>query len=116
MTQEQKELLLRDLCARLSSMVRVKVDDEYMEGIYVLRGYESGLFVVEGNHYDIDEVTPYLRLLGSMTEGEKNELLQLMGHGTDIERIDFYISHHFDYRGLIEKGLALEAPEDMYKN
>jgi hypothetical protein len=30
--------------------------------------------------------------------------------------VDWLNEHHFDYRGLIEKGLALEAPEDMYKN
>ena len=31
------------------------------------------------------------------------------------EYVDWLTAHHFDYRGLIEKGLALEAPEDMYK-
>lgn len=33
----------------------------------------------------------------------------------DMDAIDFLNAHHFDYRGLIEKGLALEAPEGMYK-
>ena len=32
------------------------------------------------------------------------------------KQLDWLLEHHFDYRGLIEKGLALEAPEDMYKN
>lgn len=35
---------------------------------------------------------------------------------TFYEYTDYLNAHHFDYRGLIEKGLALEAPEDMYKN
>ena len=45
---------------------------------------------------------------------EKDELFQLMGNGSDVERIDFYISHHFDYRCLIGNDLALEAHEWMY--
>ena len=60
-------------------------------------------------------VKPYLRPMSSMTENENKELFQLMGGGTDIRRIDFYISHHLDFRGLIETGLALEAPKGMYK-
>jgi hypothetical protein len=32
-----------------------------------------------------------------------------------LETFDWLNAHHFDYRGLIEKGLALEAPEGMYK-
>ena len=128
MTQKDKELLLKDLCARLSSMVRVEVDDEYMEGVHVLRGYEFGWFVVEGRHYDIDEVTPYLRPMSSMTDEERDEFRSLggvMSYSPEHDRwaisafapeaYDYLNSHHFDYRGLIEKGLALEAPEDMYK-
>ena len=36
-------------------------------------------------------------------------------HNVGYSTIDWLNEHHFDYRGLIEKGLALEAPEDMYK-
>jgi hypothetical protein len=48
--------------------------------------------------------------MSSMTDEENKELFQLMGGGTDIKRIDFYISHNLDYRGLIPKGLAIEEP------
>jgi hypothetical protein len=58
---------------------------------------------------------PYLRRISAMTEEEKSELFQLMGIGTDIQRVDFYNSHHLDYRGLIDKGLAIEDTEDLYK-
>lgn len=37
-----------------------------------------------------------------------------IGRGSYIEEIDWLNAHHFDYRGLIKKGLALEAPEGMY--
>lgn len=86
----------------------------------------------------IDEVKPYLRSMSSMTEEESAELLNIISEWFDKElfylteepfleyalsRINYSISpllfdwlnaHHFDYRGLIDKGLALETPEDMY--
>jgi hypothetical protein len=59
-----------------------------------------------------------------MTEEERDEVKKHMKreqivnvafyHATE-KTYDWYNAHHFDYRGLIEKGLALEAPEDMYK-
>jgi hypothetical protein len=156
MTQENKELLLKDLCARLPFHVKVAIDFEgylevlpddenlqypYRKNLNFILDYDNKTIediskephilyaypcterfaMLRGYTYELDYgvpvefIKPYLRPLSSMTEEEKNELFQLMGRGTDIERIDFYISHHFDYRGLIEKGLALKAPEDMYK-
>ena len=110
MTQEEKDLLLKDLCARLPFNVLVECS--------INSGESVDLFLNTShiNEFVNDSliIKPYLRLLSSMTEEEKTELFQLMGNGTDIQRIDFYISHHFDYRGLIEMGLALEAPEGMY--
>lgn len=107
MKQEEKELLIKDLCARLPYNVMVRVDNgKYVEDV-ILRP----AFIIAFNYWDIK---PYLRPLNSMTEEEKNELFQLMGNGTDIQRVDFYNTHHFDYRGLIPMGLALEAPEGMY--
>lgn len=94
------------------------------------------------NGTDIEEFIPYLRPLSSMTKEEENELLCIpitgnfyyfpegklsftIDHETceDVEIpveeiaiiINWFISHHFDYRCFIEKGLALEAPENMYK-
>jgi len=85
----------------------------------------------EGTDVDISDIRPYLRPMSSMTEEEENEFnhvfeLELaaleepaVGHtiksaASNAFVIDFYNRHHFDYRGLIEKGLALEAPKDMY--
>ena len=129
MTQEDKELLLKDLCTRLPYGVIVdykenefeiphwKITTIYPDTFDGWIGYDKrvGAGSESGSRlFNIGEVKPYLRPMSSMTEEEKKELFQLMGGGTDIKRIDFYISHYLDYRGLIEKGLALEAPKDMY--
>ena len=132
MAQEEKQLLLKDLCAKLPYGVKVRCEWNLFQGD---RCSESGELVsiniyADSIHFKRNSgiiteipfnridgtVLPYLRPMSNMTEEEGNELLQLMGRGTDIERIDFYLSHHFDYRGLIPKGLALEATEGMYKN
>ena len=65
----------------------------------------------------------YLRRMSSMTEEEKEKCNgsiicynEFEGNSTlfDTEGLDYLNKNMFDYRGLIEKGLALEAPEDMY--
>ena len=67
---------------------------------------------------------PYLRPMSSMTEDEISEFQKRLKIIQDVEQalhfcntvesIDWLNAHHFDYRGLIEMGLALEAPEGMY--
>lgn len=104
MTQEEKQLVFKDLCSRLPYGVIV-----YSSGI----PHEQKLI---GYIPDIEKysIKPYLRPMSSMTKEEKKELFQLMGNGTDVQRIDFYLSHYLDYRGLIPMGLALPAHEGMY--
>ncbi len=113
MTQEEKQLLLKDLCARLPYGVIV-----HSLGI----PHEQKLI---GYIPDIEKynIKPYLCPMSSMTEEEKEEIKsylhsiegQLIGdNGRHIWYFDYLNAHHFDYRGLIEKGLALEAPVDMY--
>ena len=123
MTTEEKQLLLKDLCARLPYGVKAQVQgwDEAKEEevniplkIYSINTDEYVYF--ESNDYDvtyynIDACRLYLRPMSSMTYEEKEELRQTY----DWKVFDFYNKYHFDYRGLIEKGLALEAPEGMYK-
>lgn len=120
MRQNDKELLIRDLCARLPYGVIVHL--EYDKNTSVTR--EMGLGSLHDIMFDSAEGKPYLRPLSSMTEEESKEfgLLQtdfyIDGFLYPIAAsnlIDWLNAHHFDYRGLIEKGLALEAPEDMYK-
>ena len=61
---------------------------------------------------NIFKIKPYLRPLSSMTEEERKYFRKL---AFPYDFVDALNKHHFDYRNLIEKGLALEAPEDMYK-
>ena len=117
MIQEEKELLLVDLCARLPYGVKV-YNEPYT---FDLDNFEVNSTISETILEIIKEGwKPYLRPMSSMTEEEKDELLNLrkemnMHMHPWIDRIlDFYLSHHLDWRGLILLGLALEAPEGMY--
>ena len=125
MTQEHKELLLKDLCARLPYKPIVQIDDC---GIWNLRGIDNDdsaelrdrVIVWHGENYPssknsfpIINCKPYLFPLSSMTEEEELMYEGLM-IGIDnisymLDVIDWLNSHHFDYRGLIEKGLAIDA-------
>lgn len=148
MTKKNKDLFLRDLCARLPYGIICKctypVNNETTDGEDVLftndyeiegirrvgagfagdrRWYE---ITFNGETYDINDdgikVVPYLRPMSSMTEEEKQEYDALFYKDEEGASIcnndvwfDFMNSHFLDYRGFIEKGIALEAPEWIYK-
>lgn len=127
MTQEEKQLLLKDLCARLPYGVMMKVS--HLSHPIALD--EFILFTIKTSNKEGIQGTPYLRPLSSMTEKEKKEFDGVIKSCNnkvfacpvqerryiffDAEQEDFMNAHHFDYRGLIERGLALKAPEGMYK-
>ena len=123
MTQEEKNLLLKDLLCRV--LYGVKVD--YHTNIFTL-GYN--LYLNNGDvafeNYpmlysleNIESVKPYLRPMSSMTNEEWEDFNNCRGVDGVLmpisNELDWLNEHHFDYRGLIEKGLALKAPEGMYK-
>lgn len=110
MTQEEKELLLKDLCARLPYEVKININGE--EDTLLELGVDTGWVNAS---YDIEDVKPYLRPMSSMTEEEFNEYESIKGWKKEYELIDWLNAHHFDYRGLIERGLALEALDGMYE-
>lgn len=122
MTQEEKDILLRDLCARLPYDVKVWVKTHHgqiIESDFLTLcnggGYYSTLSY-EGILND-SIVKPYLRPMDSMTEEEKEEYNIIVDalFDTGISYLnDWLNAHHFDYRGLIEKGLALPSPKGMY--
>ena len=114
MTQEDKQLLIQVLCTLLPYGVQ-GMSSEGVVSPLLTRG-EADWDILTSLNYRIIKHgwKPFLRPMSSMTEEEKAEFFQLMGNGTDIQRVDFYNAHHFDYRGLIEKGFAIEASKDMY--
>lgn len=137
MTQEDKELLLRDLCARLPYGVKcykMTFKPELAEEVICMLRNGSHNCVQLGTFlYRLEHIKPYLFPLSSMTEEQKIECFK----GTDIELdehneiwstfpisnsdivltnlnnwlkvINWLNKNHFDYRGLIEKGLAIDA-------
>lgn len=117
MKQENKELLFRDLCARVPYGVKV----QYMNNIFVIdyvSSYEEvKLDTPDSYTVGVSEVKSYLFPLSSMTEKQTKELINLINTGQNdnnefmrtLCRIEFYHKHHFDYRGLIHRGLALDA-------
>lgn len=125
MTQEDRELLLKDLCGRLPYGVKVLDNSHKNYGVSKLINIGiDGSMLIDNETNDtqyypiIDETRPYLRPLFSMTEEEKIDYQAFFNYdGVEYpeEYVDWLNTHHFDYRGLIEKGLAIEAPNDMYK-
>ena len=120
MTNEEKQLLLKDLCARLPYGVKIQRDNVYNADKKVVETLDFRL-IADNVEYDAIEglnIKPYLRPMSSMTEEELQELNDVFYNcNTEyrIEAQDWLNAHHFDCRGLIEKGLALEAPKGMYK-
>ena len=135
MTPEEKQLLLKELCARLSYKPRVRYY-YYSNGFAAIDGYSDEGYLSYQKLEDFSiypkyglektrvyNISPYLRPMSSMTEEEKmhfwclnhnpNTGVDFMTHAPEL--IDWLNENHFDYRGLIEKGLALEASEGMYK-
>lgn len=111
MTQEaRRELLLKDLCARLPYGVIIQIKDWTVLDAELKIGHINRLQI-----NDV-ELKPYLFPLSSMTEEQSKEYHELIGgmFGTsaliNFEILeDFFHKNHFDYRGLIEKGLAIDA-------
>lgn len=130
MTNEEKQLLLKDLCGRLPYVTYYDLSyyghktravlQEFIATKESLKSLVKVNTIVEPIPYE--NIKPYLRPLSSMTEEEKTLMAAIclknaIGNVEEAvsELSDFYNSRHFDYRGLIPMGLALEAPEDMYK-
>ena len=119
MTEENKNLLLIDLCGRLPYGVKVEAEtwlEDEGEFAYVpdkVYSINSDGYIVHG-YDEVYECKPYLFPLSSMTEKQKEEFDRLYTYDALIiepqwELIDWLNKNHFDYRGLIEKGLAIDA-------
>lgn len=127
MKQEDKELLLKDLCARLPYKCKYKASKKITHWHKLTLNTRTIGKIID-DYYD--EIKPYLRPMSSMTEEERKEVNNLIKDNRPIPYgkinnkgmdnlfssvavtssilIDWLNAHHFDYRGLIEKGLAIE--------
>ena len=136
MTENEKDLLLKDLCARLPYGVICKDDYAKVEGKLVQIGINYDMCLLSDDYGKtefayIPNCKPYLFPLSSMTEEQYNEMQTISGKDCmehmEIEKewrnnspfthlplyqhrvIEFFHKYHFDYRGLIPMGLAIDA-------
>lgn len=141
MTQEEKDLLLKDLCSRLPYRVKATTTLTGWDDAYLVTGYNDDEIYLDcpvydsgDEEWDIEFVKLYLRPMSSMTEEQRKEFLSvagyerreedcgrhtetyyydMVGHEHNLypnsDAIDWLNKNHFDYRGLIEKGLAIDA-------
>ena len=137
MTQEDKGLLLKDLSARLLYGVKFKIgnySDYKLIGVVITDEHQIKVELIENEIPYKIEVSPdiiktYLRPMSSMTEKEKKEFDDFcvidefawkgnseIGYKNQAiimsDAINWLNAHHFDYRGLIEKDLAIEVTEE----
>ena len=116
MTQEEKDLLLKDLCARLPYVVKIELTWWVMgERTCINTTLEPDDIEQLLNDEDGDiEIKPYLRPMSSMTEEEEKEYNDLNCYELGCfphteEALDYLLENHFDYRYLIDQGLAIDA-------
>jgi len=137
MTQEEKQLLYKVLCAMLPYGVKLHVEYTFklpfnahtIEGdtdlveINIVNGEYRVLTSLDEyviNRFPLEYIKPYLRPMSRMTVPEKLEWIKLTANPDPTSFVvkvgEFLHSHHLDYQDLIPMGLALEAPAGMYKN
>lgn len=116
MTQKDKDLLLKDLCARIPYSVKaqipceptiatiVGIDIQYIGGCIII-DYSNSI----DNLFPIEEIKLYLRSFKDMTVEEREELSH---YENSVQITDFYYSHHIDCRSFIEKGLAIRVTKE----
>ena len=137
MTQEEKQTLLQDLCARLPYRVKIEITWWVMgEGTCINTTLEPDhLEQLLNDKYGYTEIKPYLRPLSSMTEEEKHyidnrwgadnygDIITYSSYENGVSTVeladiigfqDWLNRKMFDYRYLIPMGLAIKAPEEMY--
>ena len=116
-----KELLLKDLCARLPynviCQVEFKENGKYNSKVMLLSGIftDEAYFTTKGGSIYSNEYKPYLFPLSSMTEEQKQEYQHITERWmydssySISDSIDWLNAHHFDYRNLIQMNLAIDA-------
>lgn len=128
MENEINQLLLKALCGYSPYGVKCHFKYGTAEDVIILKcidgdtarfnyGWHGEFHVTVEPKY----IKPYLRPMSSMTEEEKKQyqiltpIVEVVFEYDASRLIDWLNKNMFDYRGLIEKGLALEAPKGMYE-
>ena len=129
MTQEEKDLLLQDICSRLAYGVKVEYENEIFDVEYVSPMYEEvKLDIPETWTIGVSEVKPYLFPLSSITKEQWKEISDIQIKESlksidsnndymsnplfsigDLKVLDWCYANHIDYQGLIPMGLAIDA-------
>ena len=127
---KNNNLLANALCGYMPHATYIEVNNLNGNHTQILKSVEfvdGGIWV--NTCFGVDEVKPYLRPMSSMTDAEEKAYLEQVDKDTmrmgkefelpkanmvGVNALDWLLEHHFDYRNLIESGLALVAPDDMY--
>lgn len=122
MTKEQKELLLKDISARLPYGVWVKdihtniirkLSNIVVYPLYDgndIKDYICSIKMFDDHYVDIEYIRLFLYPLSSMTEEQKEDMIKSScGIGSDKNVFDWFNKNHIDYRGLIPMGLAIDC-------
>lgn len=117
MTQEHKELLFKDLCARLPYRVKFLREswnyewDQELSVIEVLEDIDKDGYINKTKVYNVGDIKPYLFPLSSITKEQEKEWLYTLSSDYHVtyDTVDWLNKNHFDYRGLIPMGLAIDA-------
>ena len=138
MTQTKKDLLLKDLCARLPYFTKVQIKNKIvvLDSICDDDGYHFNFIGEDREGVNIEEIKPYLFPLSSMTEEQKKEISKRYNYYNPYQSCvlitdhrqgywdnddnscnlqdylwleDWFNKNHFDYRGLIPIGAAIDA-------
>lgn len=133
MTQNEKDLLLKDLCVRLPYFTKVQIKNEIvvLDSICDDDGYHFNFIGDDREGVNIENIKPYLFPLSSMTEKQIFEINEILGGDFEIDKygitdlirnrrtslsyleldalFEYFNKNHFDYRGLIPIGLAIDA-------
>lgn len=123
MTQEDKELLYKDLCSRKPYFLKVQWGEKIFNIIGI--GFGRATLIIpfmsctSGTPL-IEEIRPLLRPLDDATEDEIKEyerLSEKINNPLDEHIVvDWLDSHFFDHRGLIERELAIKTTKETYEN
>lgn len=113
MINNDKELLLKDLCARLPYGVKLQFN-HIITSPAILKGINKDFIECDIAACELEDVKPYLFPLSSITEEQEKELNNylttdkkiMMG---SVKEIDWLYKHHFDVHNLIHYGLAIDA-------